>query len=498
MTNLAWWHGIQGDAGDVVVETVPDGTATLLSANNWGQSFEFRATCLTSHGGSLYVWNNESSNQGLYVVDPEDGSTTLVGRSNSELYGMTSHKGVLYGISLSQLFSVNPSTGATTVIANIPRDSVTGGTIIRGLASDGNVLYAVASKQNVANSVALFSVDTTTAAATQIGSADRFGVGETGAGGLAFHKDVLYMVGNGIDTLYSVSLTTGVATRVGSATQFGVGVTDPNGLASHNGVLYMAGDKFSPTEFRALYTMNERSIDTPTVPNGLATRIGTVENFGVGEIGPLGLASHDGVLYMSGWNNRTLYSVDETTGMATAIGSAFPSSRSCRGLASHNGVLYFLENRDDALYTIDPSNARLTRVGNAESGFGVDEFNAGDITSHNGILYMTGFDTDRLYTLNTTTGVATRVANRRQFNVGESAPFGLASHKGVLYMTGDTTDILYTLNPSSAIATRVGSATDFGIGVNSTSALTSHNGVLYMTASTPYSNLYRLNESFAT
>ena len=66
------------------------------------------------------------------------------------------------------------------------------------------------------------------------------------------------------DSLYTLNPTTGVATRVGSANQFGAGERWPTGLASHNGALYMVGN-----ENDVLFT-----IETPPPPRVNLLRFG--------------------------------------------------------------------------------------------------------------------------------------------------------------------------------------------------------------------------------
>ena len=113
------------------------------------------------------------------------------------------------------------------------------------------------------------------------------------------------MVGWGNDALYTLNPTTGRATRVGTATRFGVNELWPTGLASHNGTLYMVGQSND-----ALYTIN------PTT--GRATRVGTASGFGVNEGAPSGVASHNGKLYMLGGITDALYHMELTPTTTTA------------------------------------------------------------------------------------------------------------------------------------------------------------------------------------
>ena len=59
-----------------------------------------------------------------------------------------------------------------------------------------------------------------------------------------------------------------------------------------------------------------------TPPPVAATRVGTSTAFGIGEIEPVGLASHGDDLYMLGFTNGWLYTLDTTTGAATRVGTS--------------------------------------------------------------------------------------------------------------------------------------------------------------------------------
>ena len=107
------------------------------------------------------------------------------------------------------------------------------------------------------------------------------------SGGAPSDGGTLYMLGGSKAALYTLNPTTGTATRVGSANDFGVGESNPSGLAYHNGTFYMVGGSND-----ALYTLN------PTT--GRAARVGSATAFGIGETVPTGLASHNGTLYMVG------------------------------------------------------------------------------------------------------------------------------------------------------------------------------------------------------
>ena len=96
----------------------------------------------------------------------------------------------------------------------------------------------------------------------------------------------LYMVSAGTDALFTVNRTTGTATRIGSANQFGVGESFPSGMAWDGTNLYMVG-----------FTNDYLSILDRTT--GIATRVGTSPGFGVGETSAQGIAWDGTNLYMT-------------------------------------------------------------------------------------------------------------------------------------------------------------------------------------------------------
>ena len=218
------------------------------------------------------------------------------------------------------------------------------------------------------------------------------------------------------------------------------------------------------------------------------SRIGTANEFGVGEALPRGLASIGNILYMVGSTNDALYTLDTSSGSATRIGTAdqfgvgvsIPS-----GLASIDDTLYMVGATTSALYTLDTSTGSATRIGSANE-FGVSETAPHGLASIGNTLYMVGAQIDALYALDTSTGSATRIGSATNFGVtpAETAPRGLASIGDTLYMVGTNTDVLYTLDTSSGIATRVGATIDFGVNENVPRGLASIGDTLYMVGET--------------
>ena len=269
--------------------------------------------------------------------------------------------------------------------------------------------------------------------------------------GLAAIGDTLYMTGDSNDALYILNTTTGAATRVGSATAFGVGETIPTGLAAIGNTLYMVG---STTD--VLYT-----VDTVS---GTATRVGSATAFGVGETFPVGLAAIGNTLYMTGTSTNFLYTVDTVSGTATRVGltTAFGVAETSPGdIAAIGNTLYMVGSINSTLYTVDTVSGTATRVGSA-TAFDVGETSPTGLAVIGNTLYMVGFSGRILYTVDTVSGAATRVGSADLFGIGETSPTGLAAIGNTLYMSGDANNVLYTVDTVSGAATRVGSATAFG------------------------------------
>ena len=230
----------------------------------------------------------------------------------------------------------------------------------------------------------------------------------------------LYLVQDAVsharDALFSVDSTTGAASRIAAVSNFGLGAASvgPAGLAWHEGRLYMIGRNTA-----ALYAVD--------IAEGTAVRVGTATAFGVGETKPSGLAAHSGKLYMIGNQTDKLYTVETATGTAIAVGNSTDfggaADQDRFGLASVSGSLFTLNDGGDFLETIDTSTGAARRVG-ATSQFGVSEGSARALGASGTTLYMGGGGTDALYTLDTSTGAATKAAD---FSSAVSDPAGIAS-----------------------------------------------------------------------
>ncbi|MBZ5590205.1 MAG: DUF4394 domain-containing protein [Acidobacteriia bacterium] len=171
--------------------------------------------------GTNTLYGTDEDN--LYTVNLTTGAATLVGAHGvaGGITGLTFNAAhtVLYSIGYDGiLYSVNPATGAATSVGALgvaPNDIV-------DLATDSaGTVYAVGTAAN------LYSVNTTTGAATLLGALTGTSAGLTA---IAFDdSDVLYAIDTGTDRLMTVNVSTRVATPVsaGAVGTFG----DIRGLA---------------------------------------------------------------------------------------------------------------------------------------------------------------------------------------------------------------------------------------------------------------------------
>ncbi len=209
----------------------------------------------------------------------------------------------------------------------------------------------------------------------------------------------------------------GGGVRIGMvASQFGVSENAPSGLAAIGETLYMVG-----FDNDVLYTLN---IDpTDGTADGTAIQVGsTATGFGVSESSPYALEAIDDTLYMVGWDQTVLYTLNTTTGGATLVSDASVDEfgvgeRQPTGLAAIGSTLYMIGQIQDALYTINIDSTDMTpdgmayQVGSATQFDGVGEGNPRGLAAIGNTLYMGGGSNDVLFTLDTTTGRITQVGS---------------------------------------------------------------------------------------
>lgn len=215
--------GIHTHAGcDTTSTSYNNGTAVQLAglqaalANPLGICRSGKATA----GGPLYVGGDQVNNFGTAST-----STGVFGRVSvapALIHGLAYNRvaKVFYAVDLARkLYTVDPASGAFTLLGTVSGITVT----LNGLGYDpvGNVLYAIAQSNG-----RLYTINTTTLAATAVGAAAGGTVGALEWDSLG---EKLYGLDDAGGTkLVTINTATGARTVVGS---LGAGITDCNGLA---------------------------------------------------------------------------------------------------------------------------------------------------------------------------------------------------------------------------------------------------------------------------
>lgn len=174
------------------------------------------ATALSGAASATPIlWVGDSQGN-LGTVDVATGTVNVIGNMGQSMTDIAfDPSGNLYGITFTDLYSINQTTAAATFIGNL-------GTSANSLVFDSaGTLYT-------ANN-ALYSVNTSTGLATLIGNG---GAAYGSSGDLAFINNKLYLSSNiGNDSLVELSTSTGVGTLIGN-----IGYSAVYGLATDNNI----------------------------------------------------------------------------------------------------------------------------------------------------------------------------------------------------------------------------------------------------------------------
>ena len=185
-----------------------------------------------------YAYETTGSAQ-FGIIDLTTGVFTQFGNSSIPVIGLGVYGANLYGPGLHSgtLYEVNRANGTLTAIGNAPF-------IYRGFGSTKSGLYGFDQEMN------LYSINPTTGAATLIGPT---GLSNPGGFGVSTGSATLYITptpeGSRRTSLYSVDTATGSATPIGYPGFYGSGAS-----VFVNGTLYAGA--FSPL---AVYTLNTQA-----------------------------------------------------------------------------------------------------------------------------------------------------------------------------------------------------------------------------------------------
>jgi hypothetical protein len=164
--------------------------------------------------------------------------------------------------------------------------------------------------------------------------------------------------------------------------------------------------------------------------------------------------------------NSQLYSIDTTTGVATAIGTGNPSISGIEGVTFDlSGRLLATGGNTNAVYQMDLGTGILTQVGSYSGLADVDGLSVApvDVATANGTVTAgTIFvvDTGNVYTLDPTTFVATSLVSNS--NAQETIAFGA---DGTMYTNSGSSGEYYTLDLTSGATTALGGPPVWGSAV---------------------------------
>ncbi len=229
---------------------------------------------------------------------------------------------ILYATGGGGLYTVDPFTGGSTRLFDFPGLDLNSGGLAYDAASDS--FYATGSAFASSGFTSLFNINRSTGAVTVIGQLPASIV--LSAGGLAIHPltGVMYATGlNGFQSsgLFTIDKTSAAATLIGQAgpncCASGTFGFHMNGLGfASDGTLFANGFSSAPAGVSQLFT-----IDLAT---GAATAIGSHGVMLGRQLGYSGLAFRaDGTLLSLGSvtaSTQGLYAIDPTTSVATLLG----------------------------------------------------------------------------------------------------------------------------------------------------------------------------------
>ena len=382
----------------------------------------------------------------LGIVDLKSGVFTLIGNMGSGGYdGLAVANGVLYTEQNGLLYSVNTSNANLTLI---------GGLIgIHNLATFGSTttgLYGLAGTGS--NEVAtLFSINPETGAITTIGpiGAGAIPNGQTYYQRLSVGSGALYMESS--SNLYTINTTTGAATQVGTTDSHDYLSTVP---LFENGTYYAGSGS-------AIGTINVSTGQiTPgsALSGGPGSLVGLAPDPVTAGTPPAMLTANAYLLTTAAQGNENPFGiVDLNSGAFTLIGNM--GSGGYDGLAVANGVLYTEQN--GLLYSVNAANANLTLIGGVTGTPNLASFGS-TTTGLYGLAGVGSMEVATLFSINPQTGAISAIGP-----IGASAiPNGqtyyqrLSVGAGTLYMEASSN--LYTIDTTTGAATQVGTTDSNG------------------------------------
>jgi uncharacterized protein (TIGR03437 family) len=379
--------GVQNPLGIVDLNT---GVFTLIG-NMGSGGYDGLAVA----NGVLYTEQNGL----LYSVDTANANLTLIGGLNgNNLATFGSTTSGLYGLGstgsfdVATLFSINPETGAIRAIGPIGASAIPNGQGYYARLSVGSSTLYMEFQSN------LYIINTTTGAATQVGTTDSNGYLTS----VPLFENGTYYSGSG-SVIGTINVATGQITP-GSPLSGGpgslVGLAPDPPPAGTPPVMLTANAYMLTTAAQGL----QNPFGIVDLNSGAFTLIGNMGNGGYD-----GLAVANGTLYTE--QNGLLYSVNTATANLTPIGGV-TGTPNLATFGSTTTGLYGLGSTGSlnvaTLFSINPQTGIMTAIGPLGAGAvpnGQGYYARLSVGSRT--LYME-FNSN-LYTINTATGAATQV-----------------------------------------------------------------------------------------
>jgi uncharacterized protein (TIGR03437 family) len=373
------------------------------------------------------------------TVDLNTGAFTLIGNMGSGGYdGLAVANGILYTEQNGLLYSVNTSNANLTLIGGLNGNNLAtfGSTTtgLYGLAGTGSFEVAT-----------LFSINPQTGAVTAIGPLGAGAVpnGQGFYSRLSVGFSTLYLEFN--SNLYTIDTATGAATQVGT--------TDSNDYLS-SVLLFENGTNYVDTGSGiGMINVSTGQISPhSSVSGGPGSLIGLAPDPVPAGAPPAALTATAYMLATAAQGVQNPFgTVDLNSGAFTLIGNM--GSGGYDGLAVANGVLYTEQN--GLLYSVNTTNANLTLIGGVTGTPNLATFGS-TTTGLYGLGSTGSFDVATLFSINPQTGAVTAIGPLGANAVPNGQGFysRLSVGSSTLYLEFNSN--LYTVNTATGAATQVG------------------------------------------
>ena len=381
----------------------------------------------------------------LGIVDLKTGVFTLIGNMGNGGYdGLAVANGVLYTEQNGLLYSVNTSNASLTLIGGINGNNLAtfGSTTtgLYGLAGTGSNVVAT-----------LFSINPQTGAITAIGpiGASVIPNGQGSYARLSVGSSTLYMEFQ--SNLYTINTTTGAATQVGT--------TDSNDYLSsvplfENGTYYSG----SGSEIGTINVTTGQITPAAALSGGPGSLVGLAPDPLPAGTPPVMLTANAYMLTTAAQGIQNPFGiVDLNSGAFTLIGNM--GNGGYDGLAVANGTLYTEQN--GLLYSVNTANANLTLIGGVTGTPNLATFGS-TTTGLYGLASTGSFEVATLFSINPQTGAMTAIGPLGASAVpnGQGYYARLSVGSSTLYMEFQSN--LYTINTTTGAATQVGTTDSNG------------------------------------